>query len=167
MHRACHGLAFVLALGALGAGCAPLPPDAELQARFRARESRFRRLAALFSEDRALVVVGPETAYRMTAPQEPTLPATERDLPAARYARYRALFRELDLPTGIRREADRFVIPAETVQRTGLDAEEKGWVVSPTPPEPLRGSLDAERLPVPLAYRRIEGDWYLYREYLE
>lgn len=87
-------------------------------------------------------------------------PRPEEDwgITKARWDEYRALFRTLQLPSGLERAGEGFQHVQLMVYGVGLASEGKeyGYLWSPTPPEPIS---DTSR---EFTAKPFEGNWYRY-----
>jgi hypothetical protein len=163
----------VLAVWA-GTGCrshegrAQHVPDALLRANFAAHRPAFERLLAMARQDRRFFRV----AHGWVGAHDLSNEDAARLLTPARWAAYRRLFREADLPEGMSIPPGEAGLVLFFSSAQGLlGGSIKGYAYAEAPPEPQVASLDdprqlhfppgesLERRFVPLA----EG-WYLFYE---
>jgi hypothetical protein len=165
----------------LAAGCDLLwsgahPPDAALIRNFREHEADFKRLLAMSNEDAKVIRI----AYDFTRLENNwswPRPESELGFSRQRWDEYRALFAKLGLEAGLERAAGddgAAVYLTASALGLGISGSSKGYLYMTTAPEPLLDSLndddvrrhyqqDKTRRPAAL-YKRIDGNWYLFRD---
>ena len=140
-----------------GRGTSP-PSDDDMISHFKAHEREFTEL-------RKMMATHPQ--LRGVSPDEVDLGLRASGLTAARIAHYRALMRK----TGIK-EADEkdWEYPHSVWFQTYYGgsigtSDEKGYMYSRKPPDPLVDSLNGDEAIGQYTFRHIGGHWYLYRWY--
>lgn len=145
--------------------------DASLRALFFAHRADFEKLRAMAEKDVHVTRIAPDFTW---LDDNVAWPRKDIGFSVERWDAYRALFRRLELPTGISRGVNppRIIFPV-VVEGLVPTGDTKGFVYSQAPVSPLVRSLD-KRLPNKLwdgpdrshvlVYEPLEGHWYLYYE---
>jgi len=139
-------------------GGGPKPTDAELLARFRAHRPEIATLMKMMEEDRVIRRID----YDWTDPSNPLSAGISAD----RISQYRRILFDIDCPRGFYYDSNTgsVTIIAWAVGLVGSGAS-KSFMYKPVNPVPLVDELDSYQVPAGqdyvLAYRHIEGDWYL------
>jgi hypothetical protein len=149
------------------------PKDSELIKNFQTHRAEFDELLEMFKADRSLGRVGPDFTRpanffeRCEGPNARN--GNEIEVSEERLADYRKRFSRLGLPYGIEGYCDKhrvhFYASGLGLSVTGST---KGYAYSDDPPQTLVDDLDTYWSTDGhsfWAYRRIEGNWYLYFQY--
>jgi len=139
----------------------PGPMDKDLISNFKSHRSAFDSLAKLFRHDNKLQRVG-ET---FTVPEDPASIGVN----SRRIANYRALLTKIGALEGLAHFSEEYLILSWTFGVTTSAEYSKGYCYLVRPPKKLSKSLDMyeptgkERTE---DYRHIEGNWYIYADYV-
>jgi hypothetical protein len=155
------GVLALVVMFALLPGCddlAPRPSDAQLIENFRAHRAQLDELMAMMKEDKVLRRVDDT----WTDPENPSTIG----ISAGRIADYRRILSSIGYPRGFYYNPESgsvtFVAWAVGLSISGAS---KSVMFRPLDPKPLVEDLDTYQPPdgqgYALAYRHIEGDWYL------
>lgn len=137
------------------------PSDAELLANFQKHKPEFDHLLQMFVADKGLGRVAPD----FTRPSDPRTVGVSLE----RLSEYRKIFRALGLANGIEGYDEKaqvwFMASSQGLSVTGSG---KGYAYTSERPVLVVDSLDnywSKDGQSFVAFRHIEGNWYLYLEY--
>lgn len=134
----------------------PHPDDQELKSLIVGNREAFQELLNMFDEDTQLKLVSPDA-------REPA-----ESISDSRWEAYRSLFKSIGLDTGMIKRADGAVVFPISSLGLSVSGSSKGLIYRPSDPSPHYPSLD--EVPDELgegvvAYRKLEGDWYVTYTY--
>jgi hypothetical protein len=139
-----------------------LPPsDSRMIAHFQQHKPEFEQLAQMVQENPGLERVD----ENWTSPENPQ----SIGVSAARLATYRKLLKQAGVPRGFwhgeRNGKDGPIYFGYWLWGSAVSSDRtKGFAYCTKPPKPLVKSLDSEKYDD--AYHHIEGNWYLFYEYI-
>ncbi len=163
----------ILVIAGFGCGPSKLPSDQSLIQRFETRRDSFEKLLEMFKSDRSLGRV----AYDFTRTASffercegaDAWNGKEIEVSNSRLREYRSLFSELELSAGIEGYCQKdFVTFIGATQGLSISGSSKGFAYIEKPPKLIVEDLDSyfsEDRRSFIAFRRIEGNWYLYRDF--
>jgi hypothetical protein len=147
--------------------------DEKLIENFQSHKAEFNHLLQMFQEDKSLGRVAfdfTRTSNFFEKCKEPnSWNGKEIEVSNERLDEYRKLFNNLGLSTGIEGYCEKQIItfPAST-KGLSVTGSSKGYAYLEKTPKTLIDNLDnywSEDKKSFTAYRRIEGNWYLYFDY--
>lgn len=137
------------------------PRDRELTENFQTHKKEFEELLQLFLEDKKLGRV----AYDFTRPEKPETVGVS----LARIYEYRKKFDDLGLKAGIEGYDEKEIIWFHvSMQGLSVTGSGKGYAYCKKTPEIVVENLDdywSSNGKSFTAFKRIEGNWYLYLDY--
>jgi hypothetical protein len=149
------------------------PSDTALISLFQENESSFNKLVEMSNIDSNVVRIAPDFTWLETNANWPR-PESQLGFTQERWKEYRTLFQQLHLNDGISRGNDsNGVVILFIAHSSGLvvNGSSKGIVYSQKKLSPLFESLDQNEKLNPdnqdngIAYRKIQGHWYLYYDW--
>jgi hypothetical protein len=140
------------------------PGDGEMGRAFFIKEEDLNQIIRMFDEDRHLFLVGRTVTY-LNGNRNWPRPEAELGISVERWGEYRRLFEKAGVGDVRRVEGD---VALMTIASRGwaLDNDEKGYAYALREPPQVLDSLEAnlngtERCIT--SYKRLKGNWYLYR----
>ena len=160
-------LVFVLALLALGA-CSSHPSDEELREQFLADRAAFDELADMAEDDANYSRISYDFVHpRWDLPED----ARPGDPPAARWDRYRQVFRNLDLESGVTNYQNDVVVLEKSSSGLVTSGSSVGFMRAAKLPTSIKLIDDDANLDCTLdnegwcsAAKRLSDDWYIIIE---
>lgn len=165
-----------LVLVAFGAGCLSSgrnhPTDAEMIRKFQEHRDEFDELITMFRSDRNLGRVGPNFTRSATGAPGPGGDAQgsgDIGVTSDRLNDYLSRFAKLGIRAGIEGYNDKeYIYLHVSSQGLSITGTSKGYAYISKPPDRIVENLDtywSEDGRSFSAYRRMEGNWYLYFDY--
>lgn len=145
---------FMATVAVLGCG---IESEDALRSRFTEHQAVFEELLAMFEADSHLVRVAPDfTRLR----DDWSWPRENVGISDERWERYRRLFREADIESGIERHGDQILFYMSTI---GLAVSGRSRGVAYTRERPLEISDDLDsRSGEGISYVPLHDEWYLF-----